>query len=158
TYVEAARVFADHILRSGSSTSARLEYAYRQALSRPPRPPEAKLLGDLLDRHLKEYASDPTAASEPVAPGHAAPPTDLAPLHAAPQAKRGIHLYIARVPPHVETLDYKPKLAEMNGKPMPESFTKGQPIAQLQNQALKCLEPQHKFEKFGKSAQEICSL
>src|SRR5258706_15323778 len=61
-------------------------------------------------------------------------------------------------PSHLETLDYKPKLAQMSGKPMPESFTKGQPIAEPQNQALKCLEPQHAFAKFGKSGQEICSL
>jgi hypothetical protein len=82
----------------------------------------------------------------------------IAPRHIAPRAKRVIYLYMAGGPSHLETLDHKPKLAEMNGKPMPESFTKGQPIAQLQNQALKCLEPQHKFEKYGKSGQEICSL
>ncbi|MCB0188870.1 MAG: DUF1501 domain-containing protein, partial [Caldilineaceae bacterium] len=44
-------------------------------------------------------------------------------------------------PSHLETFDYKPKLAEMDGQPMPESFTKGQPIAQLQGAALKCLGP-----------------
>src|SRR5437660_1634797 len=80
------------------------------------------------------------------------------PLHFPARAKRVIYLYMAGGPSHLETFDYKPKLAEMSGKPMPESFTKGQPIAQLQNQALKCLEPQHAFVKFGKSGQEICSL
>src|SRR5438132_4626325 len=80
------------------------------------------------------------------------------PRHFAPKAKRVIYLYMAGGPSHLETLDYKPKLAQMSGKPMPESFTKGQPIAQLQNQALKCLAPQHQFRKFGKSGQEICSL
>src|ERR1700691_2975052 len=58
------------------------------------------------------------------------------PRHFAPKAKRVIYLYMAGGPSHLETLDFKPKLAEMSGKPMPESFTKGQPIAQLQNQAL----------------------
>jgi hypothetical protein len=80
------------------------------------------------------------------------------PRHFAPKAKRVIYLYMAGGPSHLETLDYKPKLAEMSGKPMPESFTKGQPIAQLQNQALKCLEPQHAFKKFGKSGQEIATV
>src|SRR5947207_6370388 len=80
------------------------------------------------------------------------------PLHFAPKAKRVIHLCMAGGPSHLETLDYKPKLAEMSGKPMPESFTKGQPIAQLQGQALKCLAPQWGFKKFGKSGQEICEL
>src|SRR5262245_5576518 len=53
------------------------------------------------------------------------------PLHFKPRAKRVIWLYMAGGPSHLETFDYKPKLAEMHGKPMPESFTKGQPIAQL---------------------------
>ena len=33
-----------------------------------------------------------------------------------------------------------------------------QQIAQLQGRPLVCYGPQHKFEKFGKSGQEICSL
>jgi hypothetical protein len=61
-------------------------------------------------------------------------------------------------PSHLETLDYKPKLAEMHGQPMPESLTKGQPIAQLQGKQLKCFAPQHPFQKFGDSGQEICTL
>ena len=78
------------------------------------------------------------------------------PLHFAPKAKRVIHLCMAGGPSHLETLDYKPKLAEMNGKGMPKSITDGQPIAQLQgNKALKCLGPQHEFEKYGKSGQSI---
>ena len=80
------------------------------------------------------------------------------PLHFAPKAKRVIYLYMAGGPSHLETLDHKPKLAEMSGKPMPDSFTRGQPIAQLQNQALKCFAPQHEFQKFGKSGQEIASV
>ncbi|MDG1892731.1 MAG: DUF1501 domain-containing protein [Verrucomicrobiota bacterium] len=80
------------------------------------------------------------------------------PLHATPRAKRVIYLCMAGGPSHLETLDYKPKLADMDGKPMPESVTQGQPIAQLQGQKLKCLGPQHPFQKFGQSGQEICSL
>jgi hypothetical protein len=80
------------------------------------------------------------------------------PLHFAPRAKRVIHLCMAGGPSHLETLDYKPRLAAMGGKPMPESFTKGQPIAQLQGQKLACLAPQHAFQKFGKSGQEISSI
>src|SRR5215510_3649889 len=81
------------------------------------------------------------------------------PMHLAPKAKRIIFLTMAGGPSHLETLDYKPKLAEMSGQPMPESFTKGQPIAQLQNAAnLKCLAPQLPFKTFGKSGQSICSV
>ncbi len=69
-----------------------------------------------------------------------------------------IFLYQAGGPSHLETFDYKPKLAEMHGKGMPESFTKGQQIAQLRGQTLTCFGPQHKFKKFGKSGQEMCEL
>jgi hypothetical protein len=80
------------------------------------------------------------------------------PLHFPARAKRVIYLTMAGGPSHLETFDYKPKLAEMNGKPMPESFTRGQPIAQLQGQKLHCLAPQHTFRQFGKSGQEMSSL
>ncbi|HYZ83659.1 MAG TPA: DUF1501 domain-containing protein [Bryobacteraceae bacterium] len=80
------------------------------------------------------------------------------PLHHPAKAKRVIFLYQAGGPSHLETFDYKPKLAKMHGEGMPESFTKGQQIAQLQNSKLVCFGPQHEFQKFGKSGQEICSL
>ena len=78
--------------------------------------------------------------------------------HHPARAKRVIHLCMAGGPSHLETLDYKPKLAEMNGKPMPESLTKGQPIAQLQGKKLNCLGPQHEFRHFGKSGQHISTI
>src|SRR5215831_19507822 len=80
------------------------------------------------------------------------------PLHYPAKAKRVIFLYQAGGPSHLETFDYKPKLAEMNGKGMPESMTKGQQIAQLQGRPLVCFGPQYGFKKFGKSQQEICEL
>ena len=82
----------------------------------------------------------------------------VSPLHFAPKAKRLIYLYMAGGPSHLETLDYKPKLAAMHGQPMPGSYTAGMPIAQLQGQKLNCFAPQHEFKKYGKSGQEICSI
>ncbi len=80
------------------------------------------------------------------------------PLHFPVRAKRIIYLCMAGGPSHLETLDDKPELAKMNGKPMPESFTKGKPIAQLQGRQLTCLAPQHKFQSFGKSGQRIAEI
>src|SRR5579862_8920105 len=80
------------------------------------------------------------------------------PLHFPPKAKRVIYLYQAGGPSHLETFDYKPKLAEMNGQPMPESMTKGQQIAQLQGAKLTCFGPTHDFKRFGQSGQMICDL
>ena len=80
------------------------------------------------------------------------------PLHHGAKAKRVIFLYQAGGPSHLETFDFKPKLAEMHGKPMPESFTKGQQIAQLQGARLICFGPQHNFKTFGNSGQQMCDL
>lgn len=74
------------------------------------------------------------------------------------KAKRVIWLSMAGGPSHLETFDPKPKLAAMHGQPMPESFTKGQQLAQLQGQKLTCFGPQHKFAKFGRQQTEICEL
>ncbi len=74
------------------------------------------------------------------------------------RAKRVIWLTMAGGPSHLETFDPKPRLAEMDGKPMPESLTRGQQLAQLQGQKLICFGPQHPFSKFGKAQTEICSL
>ncbi len=94
-------------------------------------------------------AGEAAGAKTALAPGA------VNPLHIVPKARRVIFLCMAGGPSHLETYDYKPKLAEMNGQPMPEEFTKGQPIAQLQGQKLVCLGPQHEFKKHGQSGQEI---
>ncbi|MCH5373033.1 MAG: DUF1501 domain-containing protein, partial [Planctomycetes bacterium] len=98
-------------------------------------------------------------------PGRAAETESKAPTGALPgfpnfppRARRVIFLCMAGGPSHLETFDYKPKLAEMDGRPMPESFTQGQPIAQLQGQQLRCLAPQFKFRKHGQSGQEIADI
>jgi hypothetical protein len=78
--------------------------------------------------------------------------------HFPAKAKRVIFLYMSGGPSHLETLDYKPRLQEMDGQPMPVSFTQGQPIAQLQGQELKCLAPQFKFRRHGRSGQEIADI
>jgi hypothetical protein len=79
------------------------------------------------------------------------------PPHHPPRAKRVIHLCMAGGASHLETFDPKPELAKLHGKPMPESFTKGQPIAQLQNKKLTCFAPQFPFVKSGDSGLEIAS-
>jgi len=99
-------------------------------------------LASLLDRRLLAQDDGPW-------PGAARPLPHL------PKAKRVIHLYMAGGPSHLETLDYKPKLAELHGQPMPESITKGQPIAQLQGAKLTCFAPQFPFARYGKSGLEI---
>ncbi|HVT27232.1 MAG TPA: DUF1501 domain-containing protein [Lacipirellulaceae bacterium] len=81
------------------------------------------------------------------------------PLHFPQKAKRVIFLCMAGGPSQFETFDYKPKLAEMHGKPVPESLTKGQPIAQLQGQKqLLCFGPQATYRRYGQSGQQISNF
>ena len=75
--------------------------------------------------------------------------------HHAPRVKRVIFLCMAGGPSHLETFDYKPKLARLDGQPMPESFTSGQPIAQLQGQELRVQGPLTGFKQYGANGQWI---
>ncbi|HSU66128.1 MAG TPA: DUF1501 domain-containing protein [Tepidisphaeraceae bacterium] len=112
----------------------------------------ALALASLLNPSLV-FGKDASSAAQS-SPSHGV----VNPLNFAPKAKRVIWLGMAGGPSHLETFDYKPKLGEMAGQPMPDSFTKGQPIAQLQGQQLKCYPPQWGFKRFGKCGAEMCEL
>src|SRR5687767_3280565 len=75
----------------------------------------------------------------------------LRPPHLPVKAKRVIHLCMAGGPSHLESFDFKPDLKALHGKPFPESFTKGQQLAQLQNTTLIARGPFVEFKKHGKS-------
>ncbi|MGB3119486.1 MAG: DUF1501 domain-containing protein, partial [Verrucomicrobiales bacterium] len=57
-----------------------------------------------------------------------------------------------------ESFDWKPRLKELHDQPFPESFTKGQQIAQLQNAVLKARGSFTDFQKHGQSGAEISDL
>jgi hypothetical protein len=63
TYVEAARAFAERVLREGPpSPRERVEWAWRTALSRPPLEEEAAALLELFERHRRVFDADREAA------------------------------------------------------------------------------------------------
>jgi len=76
---------------------------------------------------------------------------EVSPTHFPPKIKRVIHLCMAGGPSHLETFDHKPDLKKYDGKPMPESITAGQPIAQLQGKKLVVRGPQLPFSPRGNS-------
>lgn len=82
----------------------------------------------------------------------------LGELQLPQKAKRVIWLTMAGGPSQLELFDHKPKLTEMDGRPMPESFTKGQQLAQLQGQKLVCKGPMFRFQKHGQSQMELSEL
>src|SRR5436190_4106627 len=85
-------------------------------------------------------------------------PGVIHPLHYPAKIKRVIWLCMAGGPSQLETFDFKPALAKMDGQPMPESMTAGQQIAQLQGQQLLCWGPQTAFKRYGHSGAEISEL
>ena len=84
TYVEAARVFAELVVRQGGSSPAeRFDYALRRALSRGVRPAEAETLQELLDRQLEFYRQNPAAAGELLSVAARPRASDLDPVELA---------------------------------------------------------------------------
>jgi|JI9StandDraft_2_1071091.scaffolds.fasta_scaffold41862_2 uncharacterized protein (DUF1501 family) len=112
-------------------------------------------LASLLHRSLSAATGSPhtPSGSQPF-PGHGS----IQPLHFAPRAKRVIYLFQSGAPSQLDLYDYKPKLIELNGRPMPESYTKGQRIAQLAGQKLTCVGTKFKFGRHGQSGAEISEL
>ncbi len=78
--------------------------------------------------------------------------------HVPIKARRVIHLCMAGGPSHLETFDWKPELKKLDGKAFPESFTKGQQLAQLQGAELKARGAICDFKRFGKSGLEMSEL
>jgi hypothetical protein len=79
-------------------------------------------------------------------------------LHHPAKIKRVIHLCMSGGPSHLESFDPKPELDKLDGMPFPESFTKGQQLAQLQNTVLKARGAFCKFEKRGESGIPIADI
>jgi hypothetical protein len=70
TYVEAARVLAEHIIaEGGSSVSDRLTLAFQRVLSRPPERNETELLSQQLEKETRRYAADGETARKLLAVG-----------------------------------------------------------------------------------------
>jgi hypothetical protein len=84
TYVEAAHAFAEKILHEAKGDAkAKLDYAYRRALSRPANSNEATLLLGVLEKHRAEYSADKAAAQKVVTVGLWPAPKDIDPAELA---------------------------------------------------------------------------
>jgi hypothetical protein len=79
-------------------------------------------------------------------------------LHYQPKAKRVIFLFQSGGPSQIDLFDPKPKLNELTGKPMPESLTTGERVAQLQGAKLVCMGTKYKFAKYGQSGADVSEL
>src|SRR5579872_6855328 len=103
----------------------------------------ASLLGDRLTA-----APQSGANNNPLAPRAG---------HFPAKAKSVIFLFMAGGPSQLELFDYKPKLQEMDGQVIPESYVKNKRFAFIKKDA-KLLGTRRKFAKCGQSAAEIGDL
>jgi hypothetical protein len=73
--------------------------------------------------------------------------------HYAPKAKRVIYLFQNGAPTHADLFDYKPKLIELHGKPVPEEYTAGKRFSTMTGnpQGKLMLAPVEPFAQHGKS-------
>ncbi|MEY5027517.1 MAG: hypothetical protein RLZZ244_3045 [Verrucomicrobiota bacterium] len=73
--------------------------------------------------------------------------------HLAPKAKRMIYLFQNGGPSHVELFDYKPKLRELHGQPIPEEYLQGRRFSSMTGNAAgkRVLGPVEPFRQHGKS-------
>ena len=102
----------------------------------------ASLLAAGLPRQSAAATSSPLAPRQP---------------HFAPKAKAVIHLFMAGAPSQLDLFDYKPKLVEYEGKPIPPEVIGGQRYAFIRSDAA-VLGPRYKFSKYGACGAELAEV
>jgi hypothetical protein len=80
--------------------------------------------------------------------------------HFAPKAKRVIYLFQNGAPTHVDLWDYKPRLAELHGKPVPEDYVAGKRFSTMTGSpsGKLMLAPVEPFKQHGRSGAWVSAL
>ncbi len=94
----------------------------------------------------------------------AAAPSSADPLaprqpHFPPRAKNVIYLFMAGGPSQLDLFDYKPKLTELNGEPIPQSYIEGKRFAFMNtSHSSKLLGSRRAFAQHGQSGAWVSDL
>ncbi len=116
---------------------------------------------NIVDKTRRQFFSDCGVGLGKIALGSLMAQSAMAdgiyPLPASPKVKRVIYIFMAGAPSQLELFDYKQKLVELEGKPIPPSVIKGQRYAFIQPDAA-VLGPRFKFSKQGESGIEISDV
>ncbi len=105
----------------------------------------ASMLGESAPMFCGSASAAPSRGVNPMAPR---------PTHFPAKATSVIFLFMAGGPSHLELFDYKPKLKELDGQVVPESYVKNKRFAFIKKNA-KLLGTKRKFAKYGQSGAEI---
>lgn len=104
-------------------------------------------LGSLLSENKLSGAPSP---SDPLAPQRP---------HYAPRAKNIIYLFMAGGPSQLDMFDYKPRLVELNGQPIPQSYVEGKRFAFMStSHGVNCLGTRRTFKQHGDSGAWVSDL
>ena len=106
-------------------------------------------LASLLDGQ-KLFGATPGASTNPMSPRLP---------HFRPRAKKIIYLFMAGAPSQLELFDYKPKLVELNGQPIPPSFIAGKRFAFMDSShGTNLLGTRRKFARHGQCGAWVSEL
>lgn len=105
-------------------------------------------LGSIALASMLSEESSAAPARDPLAPK---------PPHYVPKARRVVQLFMAGGPSQLELFDYKPKLQQLSGQPVPKSLVEGKRFAFLKPDA-RLLGTVRKFRRWGECGAEISEL
>jgi hypothetical protein len=106
-------------------------------------------LGSLLHGQ-RTFGAAPTHLANPMSPK--SPPF-------APRAKNIIYLFMAGGPSQLDLFDYKPRLIELNGEPIPQSYIEGKRFAFMgSSHGTKLLGTRREFKRHGQSGMWVSDL
>jgi hypothetical protein len=106
-------------------------------------------LASLLNER-RALGAAPTQLPNPMAPR---------PPHLAPRAKNIIYLFMAGGPSQLELFDYKPRLVELNGQPIPQSFIEGKRFAFMgTSHGTKLLGTRRAFQQHGQAGTWVSEM
>lgn len=86
-------------------------------------------------------------------------PTEPLAPHFPAKAKSVIYMFMAGGPSQLELFDYKPKLQELNGKPIPQSYVEGKRFAFMNtSNGMNLLGTRRSFKQHGQSGAWVSDL
>jgi len=87
-------------------------------------------------------------------------PNPLAPrpTHFPAKAKNVIYLFMVGGPSQLDLFEYKPKLSQLTGEPLPESYLRGQKFAQVKEKQPKIMGSLWKFAQHGQCGAYVSEL
>src|SRR6266511_2530457 len=98
----------------------------------------------------KAFSTDAATTGNPMAPRQP---------HFGARAKNVIYLFMAGGPSQLELFDYKPRLVELNGQPIPQSFIEGKRFAFMgSSHGTKLLETRRTFRQHGQNGAWVSNL